>query len=69
MKLTYGRGDSPTLTTMEDMVTQVLRNSGFCCAGAVDDYVAEECTWLIAFSERQLSDFDPAWLTLEGPIL
>jgi len=66
---TVGRGDSPTLTTMDDMLTQVLKNAGFCCAGAVDDYVAEECTSLIAFSERQLSDFDPAWLTWEGPIL
>lgn len=66
---TVGRGDSPTLTTMEDMLTQVLKNAGFCCAGAVDDYVAEECESLNAFSERQLADFDPAWLTLEGSIL
>jgi len=66
---TVGRGDLPTLTTMEDMLIQVLKNSGFCCAGAVDNYVAEECTALIAYSERQLADFDPAWLTLEGPIL
>jgi len=64
-----GRNELPTLTTMEDMVIQVLRNSGFCCAGAVDDYVAQGCTSLIAFSERQLVDFDPASLTLEGPIL
>jgi len=56
----------PTVTTVEDMLHQTLQNSGFCCAERVDNYVTEGAGPAIAFCQRQIPGFDPAWLTLAG---
>lgn len=52
--------------TLEDMLQEALKDSGFCCPDAVDSYVAREAAGLIAFARRTLPDFDPAWFTLAG---
>ena len=56
----------PQVTTMEDMLHQLLDNADFCCSGAVDEYVTHHSASLMDFCGRQLPEFDPAWLTLAG---
>jgi len=60
------RNTPVTVTTLEDMLHQTLKNSDFCCPEVVDDYVRKNAAPLIAFCQRQVPDFDPAWVTLTG---
>jgi len=52
--------------SLEDMLADALKRSGFCCPGAVDAYVAKSAVGMIAFCQRQLPGFDPDWFTLAG---
>ena len=62
----FWRNDPPALDTIDNMLDELLANSGFCCMARVDEFLKERAAQAIGFCERQIPDFDPAWATMEG---